>query len=61
MLLTVQVNDFFGADTPFLAYMKVSDYVKATTSNGWKDGKYIGLVKLVKNGQECFIAPYFED
>lgn len=58
--VSVQVTEFFGA-RPFLAYMKVKDYVKATTSDYWNDGKYSGMIQLIKNGQECFIAPYFED
>ncbi|MEQ2561467.1 hypothetical protein [Sutterella wadsworthensis] len=58
--IRVEVSDFQESE-PFLAYMKASDYVKATTSNHWVNGKYIGVVKLIKNGTECFIAPYLED
>lgn len=58
--IRVEVSDFQESE-PFLAYMKASDYVKATTSDNWVQGKYIGVVKLVKNGTECFIAPYLEN
>lgn len=58
--ICVEVSDFQESE-PFLAYMKASDYVKATTSDNWIQGKYIGVVKLIKNGTECFIAPYLED
>lgn len=58
--VSVRVTNFFGSE-PFLAYMKVKDYVKATTSEYWNEGKYSGMIQLIKNGQECFIAPYFED